>query len=104
MIEELRKLDGYDSTYESWRDIPELIVDLLDCHDPIKTKYDEGGRWSNYETNVYKIEETGEVAYFSVCREVPATESQEGGEFTIELDEVVPKEVTVIEYVAKGSN
>jgi hypothetical protein len=41
----------------------------------------------------------GKVAHFSVNRERPATEMQEGGDFTFEFAEVVPQEVTVIRYV-----
>jgi hypothetical protein len=104
MIEELRKLDGYDSTYESWSDIPAPIQELLDCYESVHSELEEGGRWSNYKTNVYKVEENGETAYFSVWREVPATVYQEGGDFGIGMDEVVPKEVTTIKYITKGDD
>ncbi|WP_337102370.1 hypothetical protein [Paenibacillus sp. YIM B09110] len=67
----------------------------------VDEEYEDGGRWTNYRTKVYRVEEAGEVAYFSLWRELPATEMQDGGDFSYELTEVVPKEVTVIQYVTK---
>ncbi|MCU6709313.1 hypothetical protein M6D81_11405 [Paenibacillus sp. J5C_2022] len=68
----------------------------------VDEEFEDGGRWSNYRTTVHKIEEeSGTVAYFSLWRELPATEIQDGGDFSYELDEVVPREVTVTRYVAK---
>ena len=45
------------------------------------------------------------MAYFELWEEVPATELQEGGDFSYGFHEVVPQEVTVTQYVVKkGDN
>ncbi|WP_010495019.1 hypothetical protein [Paenibacillus elgii] len=90
---------------ENWR----AIDDILDVYKPegyevdeVQTEFDEGGRWTNVETVVYKVtENSGAEAYFRVWREVPATEMQDGGDFTFGIREVEPLEVTVLQYVAK---
>jgi hypothetical protein len=66
----------------------------------VDSKFEDGGRWTNYETNVYEVvEDGGKAAYFSVWREVPATECQDGGDFMISITEVVPQLVMTTEYV-----
>lgn len=86
---------------EVWDEAYELIGDILDDCEQVDDSYEDGGRWTNYSTAVYRVTESEEVAYFSLWREVPATESQDGGDFSYELSEVVPQEVTVIKYVEK---
>ena len=63
--------------------------------------FEDDGRWSIYESKVYKVEENGEVAYFKLRQEEPATEIQEGMPCFWSFYEVVPKEVTVIKYEPK---
>jgi len=74
------------------------ILDLLDKCEKVDESYDEGGRWSNYRNTVYQITERGQVAYFKLWEEVPASEMQEGGDFMFGLYQVMPVEVTVIQW------
>lgn len=112
VIELLRKFVGNQGEVwdEAYEDIDVAFDGYLNGRDGIapysSSKVDEtfedGGRWTNYRTTVWKIEEeSGSVAYFSLWRELPATEIQDGGDFSYELDEVVPREVTVTRYVTK---
>lgn len=85
-----------------------VISDVIHAYKPkgyvvedVENSFEEGGRWSNYETTVYKVEENKVTAYFRMTEEIPATEMQEGGYFDYSFDEVEPKEVTVIKYVKK---
>ncbi len=105
IIEKLRELCGgnghIDETFHE-------IDGILDAYKPngytakdIKTEFDEGGRWSNWKTTIYKVTEGDDEAYFSFDREVPATECQEGMDLSYSFYEVVPQEVTIIQYVAK---
>lgn len=100
-IEKLRAevgFDGYDYNKV-------IMEDLMDAYKPegyeveeVHEEFEDGGRWSNYRTTVYKVTEGDEVAYFSVCREEPATEMQDGGDFSLSFYEVQPKEKTIIVY------
>ena len=68
----------------------------------VHTEFEDGGRWSNYKTTVYELTaDDGEKAYFQVWKEVPATEMQEGCDFTTSVSEVVPYDVTVTKYRKK---
>lgn len=67
----------------------------------VDENFEDDGRWSIYESKVYKVEENGEVAYFKLRQEEPATEIQEGMPCFWSFYEVVPKEVTVIKYEPK---
>ena len=106
-IEQLRKYDGFYGTggyYGRSEEVDEIDNLLYDAKaKKVHSEFEDGGRWSNYETTVHKVEENGKVAYFSICAEKPATEMQDGGEFSYEFNEVVPKEVTVIQYVGGKS-
>lgn len=103
VIEKLRQF--HDIEGEVGDDDYEKILNTLWADEAsteeVDSRFEEGGRWSNYETNIYKIESDGEVVYFELWREVPATEMQEGGDFSYGFYEVVPIEVTVIEYLHK---
>lgn len=112
IIEELRNLCGKQG--EVWDENYEMIDAALDEYmsgkdgyttyevEKVDEDFEDGGRWTNYRIDVYKITENdGTVAYFSLWREVPATEMQEGGDFSYSLAEAEPKEVTVIQYVNK---
>ena len=106
-IEQLRKYEGFDGTggyYGRSAEVDEIDELLYEAKaTEVHSEFEDGGRWSNYETTVWKVEENGKVAYFSICEERPATEMQEGGEFSYQFNEVVPKEVTVIQYVGGKS-
>lgn len=112
IIEELRDFCGKQG--EVWDENYETIDAALDGYmsdkdgfttykvEKVDESFEDGGRWTNYRTKVYRITETdGSVAYFSLWRELPATEIQDGGDFSYELEEVEPKEVTTIRYVTK---
>ena len=111
VIEQLRKFDGHDGYWRYYgsseeTETPEIIEDLL--YDAKTTKVDssfeEGGRWSNYETTIHKVEEGGEVAYFEEIREVPASESQDGMDLTYQFNEVYPHVVTTTVYKSHPPN
>lgn len=97
-IEQLREFDGYDG--EAWDDTYEEIDELLYGQGikQVHSEFEEGGRWSNYETKVYEVTEGDDVAYFSVMREVPASETQDGMECTFEFNEVHPRTKTITVY------
>ena len=110
-IEKLRELNGWDSSEHNY-EYNELIQDeLMDAWDTegytveqVHEEFEDGGRWTNYRTRVYKVTEydnngeIDEVAYFSVWQEEPATEMQWGGDFSLTFSEVKPVEKTVIVY------
>lgn len=98
-ITRLRELSGYEGDTSS--DEYDEIEDLLyygDNAEQVDSMFEDGGRWSNYETTVYRVTEGDQYAYFSLFREVPATEMQDYGENYIELHEVVPHKVVVTKY------
>ncbi|MEI2280733.1 hypothetical protein [Paenibacillus polysaccharolyticus] len=106
VIEKLRELigDGYEG--EAWDETHEDVSALLEIKRKeytsvnVESTFEDGGRWTNYKTDVYRVtQDDGQVAYFQIGREVPATEMQEGGDFSVTIDEVVPKEVVKVEYV-----
>lgn len=104
VIEKLRNLIGEEYEGEAWDETHEEVDAILTCKpegytsEHVSTTFEDGGRWTNWETDVYRVEQCGRVAHFSVCREVPATECQDGGDFAVNITEVVPQEVTVIQY------
>jgi hypothetical protein len=106
VIEKLRELVGAEYEGEAWDEIHEEVDSILDAYKPagyaskhVSESCEDGGRWTNYKTDVYRVEQDGKVAHFSVWREVPATEMQDGGDFAVTITEVVPREVTAIKYV-----
>lgn len=72
--------------------------EYIECYPIVQSEFEEGGRWSNFETEVYMLESEEETAYFKVVREVPATEVQEGMDLDFEVHEVYPVERTIIVY------
>lgn len=101
VIEKLRELSGTEG--ENWDEAREKIDSIINAYKPegYTVKHVHHGRWHNIETDVYKVEQNGEVAYFELRREVPASEFQEIMDFAFGFYEVVPQEVTVIKYVPK---
>lgn len=107
VIKKLRELSGIVGLVRD--DEFDLLDDILNPFrspqdytvERVDSDFEEGGRWYNIESNVYKVEQNGEVAYFELQREVPATEFQEGMDLSYGFYEVVPQEVTVIKYVPK---
>ncbi|MEK4360860.1 hypothetical protein NYE48_28025 [Paenibacillus sp. FSL M7-1455] len=106
IIEKLRELIGDEYEGQAWDEVHEEVDAILDTYHPrgysvecVDEEFEDGGRWTNYKTNVYRVEQDGQVAYFSIWREVPATECQDGGDFMVAIEEVVPEEVIVTKYV-----
>lgn len=66
-------------------------------------EFEAGGRWSNFESNVYEIKCNEDVAFFELVEEVPASEVQDGMDLSYDFWEVEPKEVTTVIYVVKRS-
>lgn len=107
VIEKIRELIGDEYEGQAWDEVHEEVDAILDTYNPrgysvecVDEEFEEGGRWTNYKTNIYRVEQDGQVAHFSIWREVPATECQDGGDFMVAIEEVVPEEVTVIRYVS----
>lgn len=105
VIDKLRNLIGEEYEGGAWDETHEEVDAILSALKPkgytskcVSTAFEDGGRWTNWETEIYRVEQYGRVAHFSVCREVPATECQDGGDFAVNITEVVPQEVTVIQY------
>jgi hypothetical protein len=105
IIENLRSFHGANGLQD---DIYHEIDDILGAYKPdgysieeIETGFEEGGRWSNWKTVIYKVTENGAEAYFSFGQEIPASECQDGMDLSYDFVEVIPKEVTVIQYVVK---
>ncbi|WP_339273796.1 hypothetical protein MKY59_21620 [Paenibacillus sp. FSL W8-0426] len=107
VIEKLRELIGDDYEGMSGDETHENVDSIIDAYKPkgyrvehVHGTFEEGGRWTNYVTDVYKItQDDGKTAYFSIGRDVPATEMQDGSYLSVYIFEVVPKEVVRIEYV-----
>jgi len=107
VIEKIRGLIGDEYEGQAWDEVHEEVDAILDRFNPqgystkcVSEEFEDGGRWTNYKTNVYEVvEDDGKTACFSVWREVPATECQDGGDFMVSITEVVPQPVVTMKYV-----
>lgn len=107
VIEKIRELIGDEYEGSPWDEVHEEVGALLsprrsDSHKVkcVHEEFEDGGRWSNYQTKIYEVvEDGGKAAYFSVWREVPATEMQDGMDLALAIEEVVPQLVMTTEYV-----
>lgn len=93
--------EGYEKDVEELDSRDSLeIVEMLD---EVDETFEDGGRWSNYRTRVFRGRVAGEgFVYVEVTDELPATEMQDGGDFMDpEIMRVYPHEVTTTVY--KGS-
>ncbi|MCR8843120.1 hypothetical protein NQ117_05460 [Paenibacillus sp. SC116] len=110
VIEKLRELEAKVDAKawpkvgdDNWKTIDEIIdayqpegYEVEDVHE----EHGAGTRWTTTKMVVTKVTQAdGKVAYFRVWNEKPATEMQEGGDFSYSFAEVVPKEVVAIIYV-----
>lgn len=115
LIKTLRDLGDFDGTTSYYGGRDERLDELeeLTSYNPryskelysvkvVHEKFEDQGRWSNYETKVYEVLEDGEIAYFEYGLEVPATESQDGMDCSFHFLEVVPKEIIAVKYVPKN--
>lgn len=75
-------------------------VEMLDSYGKVVDEsFEDGGRWSNYRTRVFRFWHNSKHIYVSVSEEVPATEMQDGGDFgDPEIEQVYPKEVKTTVY------
>lgn len=114
-IEELRALGDFDGTSSDYSDRDEKLDEIEDLiyYNPmfskkpftvevVDEKFEDLGRWSNYETKVFKIIENDVVAYFEYGTETPATESQDGMDCSYHFQEVLPVPVTKFKYVPRN--
>ena len=69
-----------------------LDLDEIEDLTIVDSSFEQGGRWSNFEETI--VEYKG--IFIEVSEEVPATEQQEGGDFTTTLREVAPQEVVKV--------
>ncbi|MBH0358973.1 hypothetical protein COM06_19945 [Bacillus toyonensis] len=97
----------FGKTKEEWeKEVSELSAeeqaDILENNGTsVHSEYEDGGRWSNYETKVYRFWHNSESVYYQISKEIPATEIQDGGDFgDPEITQVYPKEVTTTIYVS----
>jgi hypothetical protein len=105
-LREFGSLEGsisyYSSSDNGFREKVEEIECILDGGKVVEREFEDGGRWSNYETTVTEIEEfvgdRHEVAYFRVVQERPATESQDGMDLWFTFEEVEPYQVTITKF------
>ncbi|UKL30041.1 hypothetical protein [Bacillus phage PK2] len=99
-LREFGSVEGSISYYgdSEFRKTVEEIEYILDGGKEVHSEFEDGGRWSNYETTVTEIREGDEVAYFRVVQERPATESQDGMDLWFSFEEVEPYEVTTVAY------
>lgn len=86
--------------YGDMQDTVQLIRDL-DDHYPeafeiVHYDTEDNGRWTNWDVRIKKVIFEGETAYFKVMIEEGKTELQSASMEVVE--EVIPKEVTVIQY------
>jgi hypothetical protein len=100
-LREIGVLEGSISYYSSDNDFREKVEEveyILEGGSVVEREFEEGGRWSNYETTIFKLTEGDEVAYFRTYQERPATESQDGMDLWFSFDEVEPYEVTITKF------
>lgn len=100
-IEKLLAYSGFDGDTSDVEveEIEELLYEA-DAQE-VDESFTEGSRWSNYRTTVYRVvadEPDGREFFFAAHTEVPATEMQDGGDFSYEFNEVYKTEKTVIVY------
>ncbi|MFD2704679.1 hypothetical protein [Salibacterium lacus] len=101
-------MDGlFDKTRDDFeREIAEMPdsekVELLEEGNEVDESFEEGGRWSNFRTRVFRHYFEGEFVYVSVSDEVPATEMQDGGDFMEpNIERVYPKKIETTVYTTE---
>jgi hypothetical protein len=75
-------------------------AEMLESHGKVVDEtFEDGGRWSNYRTRVFKFYHNREHVYISVSEEIPATEIQDGGDFgDPQIEQVYPHKVETTVY------
>ena len=73
--------------------------ELLEGLSKVDEKFEDGGRWYNWRTEILSTYFEGETRYISIRKQVPATEMQEGGDFeSPEISIVQRKKVETYVY------
>lgn len=72
--------------------------ELIECNEMVDEKFEDGGRWSNYRIMVFKVRIKYEDYYIKVRKEQPATEMQEGGDFSTDIWLVEKKKIETYVY------
>lgn len=85
-LSKYRMEDLFGKTREDFeKEIDEMdlcdVIEEFENMPLVVEDFEEGGRWSNYRTRVYKGELERESVYIEVNDEVPASEMQDGGDF-----------------------
>lgn len=100
-FEEFMTVDGFDGREgddinEDFESIEDALYDAgaVEVH----RDFEDGSRWHNVETRVYRIDAAGEERFYAMTRDVPATEMQEGGEFAWAFGRVFQKQKVVTVY------
>lgn len=94
----------YGKTREDFeKEVAELpagdLAEMFENENVVHEEFEEGGRWTNYETKVYRHWHNSELIFVKIIKEVPATESQEGGDFQEpEISVVYPHKVETTVY------
>lgn len=90
--------EGYEKDVEEMD--ARYALEIVESMDEVDETFEEGGRWSNYRTRVFRgrVASEGNV-YVEVLDEIPATEMQEGSDFMEpEFRRVYPHKVTATVY------
>lgn len=97
--------DLFGKTKEDFeKEIEEMPVsekaEIIDSYGKVVDEsFEDGGRWSNYQTKVYRFWHESEHVYISVTEEVPATEMQDGGDFgEPTIEQVFPHKIETTVY------
>lgn len=99
VVNKLLAYDGFDGDTSDVEveEIEELLYEA-DAQE-VDESFTEGSRWSNYRTTVYRVvDEEGQEHFFAAYAEIPATEMQDGGDFSYEFNEVHKKTKTITVY------
>lgn len=110
LIEQLRAVGdfegthGYFSTKSNEDERNEKLLENIEegtvtcISKEVDSRFEDGGRWSNYEYTVYQLTEHNKTAFFEVMRERPGSETQDGMDCSYAVGEVYPHQVVKTVY------
>lgn len=73
-------------------------IEIIESEEMIDETFEDGGRWSNYRIMVFKVKIKYQDYYIKVRKEQPATEMQEGGDFSTDIWLVEKKKIETYVY------
>lgn len=92
-----KDLEGHKEDVEALSDCEKS--ELLEGLSKVDEKFEDGGRWYNWRTEILSTYFESETRYISIRKQVPATEMQEGGDFeSPEISIVQRKKVETFIY------